>query len=88
MGRPYGGDTVGARRSSPLDQLVLGALSSTGRVTADELAARLASHRLGVVDSLERLRKRGLVRRVSAPITRRTWGQPHDPALWEAATSE
>ena len=71
-----------------MDQRVLSALSETGRVTADELASLLDSHRMGVVDTLERLRKRGLVRRVPTPSGRRTWGQPHGASFWEAARAE
>ena len=81
-------DVVGVRRTSPLDERVLGALLVAGRATADELAARLVTHRMGVIDSLERLRKRSLVRRAATQPGRRAWGQVGAPGLWELADAE
>jgi len=55
------------QRSYALDQLVLGTLLRVGRVTATELAERLAARRRPVLASLERLQKRRLVERIPAP---------------------
>ena len=85
---PYRDGTVGARRTSPLDQRVLDALLLTGRATADELASRLVSHRLGVLDSLRRLELRHVVRRIPTAPGRRAWGQPGAPGFWELAHAE
>ena len=69
-----------------LDRRVLEALAALGaaeRVTADELAERLGSHSVGVLEALARLEKKRLARRIRTYTGRRLWGQRGAPGLWE-----
>ncbi len=77
---------MGAPLNFELDRRVFAALTALGaaeRVTADELAARLGAHSVGVLEALARLERKRLARRIGTYTGRRQWGQRGVPSLWE-----
>jgi DNA-binding MarR family transcriptional regulator len=64
-------EECGVEKITPIMYSVLSALANTGSVDQTTLACSIAIDKTNMADVLERLRKRGLIRRRTAPKDRR-----------------